>query len=60
LFKNEKEAYALFEGIRIVKSMGIQKLTILGDSMLMIRAIIKRSIIKSNVFTGVLYLSYSP
>jgi hypothetical protein len=45
------------EGIRIAKSMGIQKLTILGDSMLVIRVIIKRSITGSNVFTGVMYRS---
>jgi len=45
------------EGIRIEKSTGIQKPTILGDFMLVIREIIKISIVESIVFTGVLYRS---
>jgi ribonuclease HI len=33
---NELEACTLFEGIRLKKSMGIRKLTIVGDSMMVI------------------------
>jgi ribonuclease HI len=48
------EAYALWEGIKFAKAMGIRKLTILGDSMLVIRAIIKQNIIGNNIFIGVI------
>jgi hypothetical protein len=39
--------------------MGIHKLTILGDSMLVIKAIIKRNIIGNNVSIGVMSRSLS-
>jgi ribonuclease HI len=56
---NIVEFYALWEGIRFTKAMGIQKLTIFGDSMLVIRAIIKRNIIGNNVFIGIISHSLS-
>jgi hypothetical protein len=39
------------------KSVGIPKLTIFGDFMMVISEIIKKYIIGGNVFTGVMYLS---
>jgi len=53
---NIVEAYSLSKGIRIAKEMGTQKLTILGKSMLVIRVIIKRSIIGSNFFMDMMSL----
>jgi ribonuclease HI len=51
---NEAEAYALFEGIRLAQSMGIQSLIICGDSMMVIRVIIKGYIVGGNVYSGVM------
>jgi ribonuclease HI len=51
---NEVEAYALYEGIMLDQSMGIEKLTICGDSMMVIREIIQESIVGGNVYTSVM------
>jgi len=40
---DEVEAYRLVEGLNLVISLGITRLTILGDSMLIIRASVKKS-----------------
>jgi hypothetical protein len=48
------DAYAHWEGIRIAKEMVIHKLTILGDSMLVIRAMIKINNVGNNVFTRIM------
>jgi ribonuclease HI len=42
---NEAEAYALFEGIRLALSIGVQKITICGDSMMVIRVIVHKNIV---------------
>jgi ribonuclease HI len=51
---NIVEAYALWEGLKIAKEMGIHKLHILGDSMLVIRVMIKRNIVGNNVLIGIM------
>jgi ribonuclease HI len=51
---NIVEAYALWAGLRLAKDMGILKLSILGDSMLVIRALIKRNIVGNNIFIGIM------
>jgi ribonuclease HI len=39
---NEVVAYSLFEGIILAHSIGVQKITINGDSMMVIRAFFQR------------------
>lgn len=51
---NEAATYALFEGIRLAQSMGIRRLTIWGDSMMVIRVIVKRNIVGGNVYFGMM------
>jgi ribonuclease HI len=51
---NEAEDYALFEGIRLAQSMGIRRITICGDSMMVIRVIVKKNIVGGNVYFGVM------
>jgi ribonuclease HI len=51
---NFTKAYALWQCIRLTKAKGIQKIIILGDSMLMIRAIINQANIGSKVLPGVI------
>lgn len=51
---NTVEAYVLWEDIEIAREMRIHKLVIFGNSMLVIRAIIKRSIVENNVFIGII------
>jgi hypothetical protein len=46
------KAYALWQGIRIGTGKGIQRIIILGDSMLVIQAIIKQSNVGNNLFIG--------
>jgi len=47
------EAYALWEGIKIVKEGGISKLLILCDSMLVPRAIIKGFEVNNNLLDNI-------
>ena len=54
VYKNIVEAYALWAGLRLAKDMGILKLSILDNSMLVIRALIKRNIVGNNIFIGIM------
>jgi hypothetical protein len=47
---NEAEAYTLYEGIRHATLKGIRQIIICGDSMILIRAIIKQNIAGSNIY----------
>lgn len=51
---NEAETYALFEGIRLAFSIGVQKITIRGDSMMVIRVIVHKNIVEGNTYFGVI------
>lgn len=51
---NEAETYALFEGIRLAFSIGVQKITIRGDSMMVIRVIVHKNIVEGNIYFGVI------
>lgn len=51
---NLAEAYAIWEGIRIAIGMGIQNHSILGDSMMVIRTLIKRNVTGNSVFLSVM------
>jgi ribonuclease HI len=51
---NFAEAYALWQGIRLAMAKGIQKIIILGDPILMIRAIINQTDIGTKVHPGVI------
>lgn len=48
----EAEAYALYEGIRQATLKGIRQIIICGDSMILIRAIVKQNIAGSNIYRG--------
>jgi ribonuclease HI len=50
----KREAYALYEGTMHALLKGIRRIIICGDSMILIRAIIKQNIAGSNIYKGVL------
>jgi ribonuclease HI len=52
---NEAEALALFTGIHLAQSEGIQKLVVCGDSMMIIRALVKGPIVGSNFLSRVMF-----
>jgi ribonuclease HI len=59
LFNNIAEAYVLWEGIKIAREMRISKLLILGDSMMVTRAIIKGIEVENNLLNNILFCSTS-
>jgi ribonuclease HI len=56
---NIVEAYALWKGVNLVREKGIQKITILGDSLLVIRALIKRHAVGNNVIINIIACTLS-
>jgi len=48
------EAYFIWKGVNIAREKGIRKITILGDSMIVIRALIKRHVVSNNAIVGIL------
>jgi ribonuclease HI len=52
---NEVEALALYAGIRLAQTEGIQNLVVCGDSMMIIRALVKGPIVGGNFFFGVMF-----
>jgi ribonuclease HI len=52
MINNEAEAYALYVGIKMVYSKRIKNLIICGDPMLVIRAIVQRKVVSSNICNG--------
>jgi ribonuclease HI len=54
---NEAEALALIAGDRLGHSEGIQNLVICGESLLIIHALVKGSIVGGNFFVGVMFCS---
>jgi len=50
---NEVEAFALYESIRLTLLNGIQRINICGDSIILIRTIIKKNIAGSNIYISV-------
>jgi ribonuclease HI len=51
---NIAEAYALYVGIRIVKEHNISHISIFGDSMLIVKAILKKQTVEKNLLNGIL------
>jgi ribonuclease HI len=51
---NEARAFALYEGTRKALLKGIRRIIICGDSMILVRAIVKQNITRSNIYRGVL------
>jgi ribonuclease HI len=51
---NVVEAYALWEGVCIAKDQNVAKMVVLGDFMMVVRAIIKKSQFDNNVFNGII------
>jgi ribonuclease HI len=57
MINNEAEAYALYVGIKMVHSKRIKNLIICRDPMLVIRAIVQRKVVGSNIYNGY-YVSF--
>jgi hypothetical protein len=48
------EEYALYVGIKMSYTKRIKNLIICGDSMLVIRAIVKRNITRGDIYSGIM------
>jgi ribonuclease HI len=51
---NIVEAYALWEGVHIARDRNIANIVILGDSMMVVRAVIKRAQMENNAFNCII------
>ena len=51
---NIAETYALYVGIRIVKEHNISHISIFGDSMLIVKEILKKQTVEKNLLNGIL------
>jgi len=56
---NIVEAYALYEGVCLVKERNVSKIAVFGDSMMVVRSLNKKIQSKSNVFNDIISCTLS-